>query len=472
MKLLHQAGSSGNINHQPAADSILQFIAELHSLADSGEWAVLQDRRGAKKWEPYQPTEWVESWRTGQMVIPEVLLNDVRDKFTTVNTFHKAWFVGALAKRLNVLFVDIDCYNPGLMAGRPGVPGEVMWEHLQAIDFFREHNLPEPWAIASGQGLLLLWPLEGEHTMLPGRGNRWVWQRCEERLLELLAEHGADTGARDVSKFFRLVGSYHPNGNQVRTLHFPGERHSLESMAKALKVPLVWNIPEKTARRSKVARLPLHFNPKTFGRYTLGHNRAHDLALLSELRGGLPEGDRNFAVMQYSTCLWRLAQEPGESVLAECEAFNETFSPPLSAGEVSRVVAAVTRHDNVSLNKRRDKRIASNRTIITRLRITLQEQQHLLTIIGKVEKTRRVFMRAHETPKGRLVLEAMWGNPHLTQQVYAELTKVSQATVSRVLRGTDWHSKSKRGRPRKYNFGGKSVNGAKPPLQRLSNYSL
>ena len=123
-------------------------------------------------------------------------------------------------KRLNALYVDIDCYKIGLSKGETFV---------RLKDEFFDTKIPVPTFVNdSGRGLTLIWKLRNEDKKALPR-----WTAVQEYLTEELEELGADHACTDAARIFRVPFSRNPKSNSyVKILDFNDVTYSLYDITK------------------------------------------------------------------------------------------------------------------------------------------------------------------------------------------------------------------------------------------------
>jgi len=429
--------SHQNYQEKNSIETVVHGIGAWHRNAEPDDYGVLWSQSADKR-VGFLPREWLDgmSGRHRQMVFPSMLADELTDVYATPNALFKPWACDALLKRFNVCWVDLDSH-------RIGISGQDAWQHLQAVDWFHEHGIPEPsQVISSGRGLYLIWFLDGSPDAF--KRIRWVWEKVQKSLCQSLAELGADAASTNGSRVLRPPGTINGKVNStVHVIHDTGEEHTLNEMAEALgiEIPPAQGSRKRGRPGRKVERLKVRWDPSQFGPWSTNHNRLTDLAAINDMRGGFSEGCRDLAVFYYCSTLKALGRSEGE-IAAEAHGFNDGFNPPLRCGEVDKVVRYTLKQPRAITPR--------SRTIIDGLSITAVEQSRLTAIIGPREKEHRKRVALQSTDTGRRVLAVFDENPGITQMAIRDMLAVSQATVSRVLAGAGRTPYSPRGRPRKY----------------------
>lgn len=128
--------------------------------------------------------------------------------YISMNTFFKPERTVDKLKRLNALYVDIDCYKLGL--------DKLSVFYQLEQDFFGT-EIPVPtFVIDSGRGLYLIWKLQNEDRNALPR-----WTRVQKYLTDKLKCFGADPACKDSARILRLPFSINQkSGTEVSILQF------------------------------------------------------------------------------------------------------------------------------------------------------------------------------------------------------------------------------------------------------------
>lgn len=332
------------------------------------------------------------------------LFQEEENFYCSVNTLYAPGrHSGKYVNKLNALIIDLDYYN---------VPELKDLTAMQIVGLLEsEKDYPSPsFYIDSGRGLYIIWLLENTYATT---ASKRYWKQIEKTLIDIFADYGADKKVCDVARVLRLIGSKNSKtGKPVKIIqsvnyydtsqfdnilryelgdiaeYFWGCRELFTSEKKPKKV-------KKRKQTQKVIQLK--------NTYTLHYNRYKDLETLVELRANRKEdGWREYLLFLYRLNLLYCNIEP-EIALQMTLALNNKLGIPLDIQEVTEATAnaegvAKTYHrlkDNykdsydISLNQHLyngGAYIYTNKTIIEELKITEEEQSHLSTIIGVVEK--------------------------------------------------------------------------------------
>lgn len=144
--------------------------------------------------------------------------------YISMNTFFVNERTTDKLKRLNALYVDIDCYKQGLSKA-------AVLDELEA-DYF-ESVIPTPtFVIDSGRGLYLVWKLRNEDRNALPR-----WERVQNYLIETLKELGADPACRDSARILRIPFSRNTkSGTDVEILRFTDATYSLAEIQQEFDI--------------------------------------------------------------------------------------------------------------------------------------------------------------------------------------------------------------------------------------------
>lgn len=197
---------------------------------------------------------------------PDRLINrnsyhGVLNVYTSMNTFLSKHKVGKIhsgrkvenLKRLNALYLDLDCYKIGMSQE------QVLYELEE--EYFG-HSLPVPtFVINSGRGLYLIWKIDEDRNALPR------WRRVENYLLDQCREFNADPQAVDAARILRVPFSINgKNGETVSILRFHDVKYTLHEIISEYNLkPLkrekkkgkkkeTYPFGEATARQRQVAQ--------------------------------------------------------------------------------------------------------------------------------------------------------------------------------------------------------------------------
>ena len=142
-------------------------------------------------------------------------------------------------KRLNALYVDIDCYKLGL------TKGEVL---IRLTDDYIGSKIPVPtFIIDSGRGIYLIWKLRNEDKRALPR-----WTAVEQYLTDTLEGMGADQACTDASRVLRVPYSWNPKSKSaVSILAFNDLTYSIYEISKeyGIKTAANRNGETKTSRK-------------------------------------------------------------------------------------------------------------------------------------------------------------------------------------------------------------------------------
>lgn len=128
-------------------------------------------------------------------------------------------------KRLNALYVDIDCYKEGMR-------NDIVLKDLEDRVFGKE--LPYPtFVIDSGRGLYLIWKFKKseDRNALPR------WERVQVYLINALEHYGADSACKDAARVLRVPNSINSKSmTPVKILRFYDAEYTLYGMMKELGI--------------------------------------------------------------------------------------------------------------------------------------------------------------------------------------------------------------------------------------------
>lgn len=140
--------------------------------------------------------------------------------YVSMNTFFKNERLVDSLKRLNALYVDIDCYKVGM--DKSGV--------LMALqDDVFERIIPCPtFVIDSGRGLYLIWKLQNEDRNALPR-----WTSVQEYICKALEPFGADPACKDAARILRVPFSINSKSNtMVEIIQFNDVTYRISDIEK------------------------------------------------------------------------------------------------------------------------------------------------------------------------------------------------------------------------------------------------
>src|SRR5512135_1487893 len=145
-------------------------------------------------------------------VMPQIIenLDQNRDTWISQAEFIRPNRRVVYLLRLNLCFVDLDCYKTPWKSCPPDTLANLL------RGFCQDEDIPDPSLILfSGRGLQVKWLFE---RPLP-RAALPRWNSVQRQLVERLERFGADPGAKDASRLLRLVDTVNTrSGERVRVL--------------------------------------------------------------------------------------------------------------------------------------------------------------------------------------------------------------------------------------------------------------
>lgn len=349
--------------------------------------------------------------------------------------------------------IDLDCYKLGLS------PAEAI-EQLKQLIF--SGKVPNPnLVIHSGNGVQLIYGLQG--GLPPSSQLKWLVMDTTKQLAELLTPLGADFNAISLERVFRLPGTFNVKPGRTKKLTqaeiWNREEYSINTLREFCS-PYERRERVRKPRKPKgeVKALPLL---KTQGNTLRALNTARlgDFLKLIELRKGNIE-NRNVLTYDYAFTLGLTGISENGAVVATLQV-NELFTDPQSTKEATRTALrgyedACRYWEAFKENGYRQHGLdrllikpKKNTTLIRHHAITEEEQEHLATIIGKVEsyarkveKRRKNGMRTMQqynderaNKKNKLLEEVKTlKEAGLKQKDIAEKLGITKARVSQLLK--------------------------------------
>lgn len=301
-----------------------------------------------------------------------VNLDHHNDLFFSQNTFKKFKRKTEYLLELKALYIDLDFHKSTHFTKK---------QALGYIDLLvAERKIPEPtYILNSGYGLNLIWRIKRTPAQaLP------LWRTIQEYFYQEFELYGADRKALDVTRVFRVDGSYnakYAQKNKVSVIHYNPIEYDIHFIQEYIRFPKAKK--KKNLNQSKtIVRL--------FNRYSLYYSRYQDLLAICKLRNYEMTGVREQVLFlyRYYGCAY-LADD--SLALENALELNSRFTQPLSEAEVIRATRSAERAAKTLKYGYR------NQTLINLLCITEQEMAQkykdgnyiLTSIISTEEKYRR-----------------------------------------------------------------------------------
>lgn len=341
-------------------------------------------------------TQWPTGKRQSSFPLSEMatvldMVDPTRDTWLTQAEFMRPNRRVVNLLRIGLLFVDIDTYN------MPWAQGRTPEQLAETINWFcQQEGIPSPsFMVYSGRGIQAKWLLD---SALP-RAALPRWNSCQKHLVNKLASMGADPAAKDASRVLRLVNTVNTkSGNVCRVVsvfEVNGEpiRYNFEYMAEMLLPVARWDIEKQ--RESKANQLAViqggrKGNLKGFSGRQLAWDRLEDLRKLSELRGGVEEGERMLFLFWRINFLLLSGATNTSLMYHEAAALANEISPQWTyrSQELMTLYSKAKQYEageKVQLNGKQYSPLYTpkNDTLINLFQITDSEQQQLRTIISK-----------------------------------------------------------------------------------------
>ncbi len=301
-------------------------------------------------------------YKSGEMIENAEDILNIINAYVSQNTFYKPQRRIENIKELRAIYIDIDCHKTKYSK--------------DAVRYFLEKDyygskIPQPnFLIDSGRGLYYVILIEPVPSMaMP------LWYAVQRYLYNELKEFGADANALDPTRVLRVVGTVNSKSNSfVEILDMNSYEHTLREIQEEYLPEISEKREKKKGRPKKIVSL--------YTEYSLYHARIIDIAMICELRDYDVKGHRELILFlhRYFTCCF--SQDSDEALQKALE-LNAMFKEPLPEREVIRDTNSA---EKAYIEK---KYKYTNAKLIKILDITLEEQQHLKTIISSKEKYRR-----------------------------------------------------------------------------------
>lgn len=236
-----------------AQNTVYQTLQDFRSPADYMEY-MFGDIQGVMYRATIAPRYYQNYYRASGLIKADY--TGVENCYVTMNSFYRTSGLDEQygrdvlhLKRLNALYVDIDCYKLGL------TKSEVL-KRLSAE--YIGIQVPTPtFIIDSGRGIYLIWKLRNEDKKALPR-----WTAVEQYLTDTLEELGADQACTDASRILRVPFSKNPKSNSfVDILEFNDVTYSIYEIAK--EYDIVATATKKFKQKSTNGRTKYPFNHAT-----------------------------------------------------------------------------------------------------------------------------------------------------------------------------------------------------------------
>lgn len=379
--------------------------------------------------------------------------------FLTLNAFEETdghtYRRTANLSQIRNIGVDIDCYNVGM------TPKQAE----NAIqDMIVQCEIPNPnLVIWSGNGLQLVYSISGGAA--PSLA--WLTKHITAQLVAKTSNLGADAACTDVTRVFRLPGSYNKKpGKETKLVHLDVWRtleydlselyaycEPLEHRKQRINRPALYPLPKLTDMGHKLRSLNL--------------TRINDFYKLINLREGNIE-KRNVLLYDFAYC-FGLQTDIEDAVVQQAIRMNESLEDPLSMFEIERVAKNAFKDARAfwdaylengytmkGLCRTGDGLIKpkKNTTLIEHHSISDDEMMELQTIINEKESYRRKVakrraggmktleehndnQKAQKAQRAYLLARLKAENPGASQRKLASMMGVSVMTVSRLMKEID-----------------------------------
>lgn len=323
----------------------------------------------------------------------------------------------ALLKRLNALYVDIDCYKVGLSKG------EVL---LRLEDDFYNTKIPVPtFTIDSGRGIYLIWKIRNEDRNALPR-----WNTIAQYLTDTLMELGADQACTDAARILRVPFSRNSKSHSAVTIEeFHDITYSLYEIAreydiqpKKRKKTTKYPYNHATERQRKYVRdiaerlhlpkegfpdftnfhetdnwIKIHRNITTAKKeYAYKNGKVYSLSEYKSMQGILASYCKDirtlFSLRKGADCKRELAlflyryflrerKYSSDEALKETLAFNASLDCPFEEDYVTTVTSSADRQIEKGIPYAYKKS-----TIIKILEVTQEEMEHLPFLSSRKDK--------------------------------------------------------------------------------------
>lgn len=299
--------------------------------------------------------------------LAELPMEDEENLYISQNTFYRPIRNSDNLKRLNMLYVDLDCYKVGLKK-------EYVFELL--CDEYFGSKIPRPtFIIDSGRGLYLLWKINEDRNAFPR------WKKVQHYLHNVLKELGSDSSVtEDVARVLRVPGSINSKtGTKVEIIREYKYTYSLYEIIRDY-------IPENNPSETKKTNLKKYGNIiKITSLNTLFYARIKDiekLLLMRDKNGNVRYRENSLFLYRYCCCHYYNDTEKALQMTLNLYSRLSNQSE-YTDKDIKRLTKSGEKY---YLNKSKK---FTNRKIIELLDIDYEEQKLLSTLISKENANQR-----------------------------------------------------------------------------------
>ena len=283
--------------------------------------------------------------------------------YISQNTFFRPVRNKDSLKRLNMLYIDLDCYKLGLR--KDSVLYILNEEYIG-------WKIPRPtFIVDSGRGLYLLWKINEDRNAFPR------WKRVQHYLHNVLKDLGSDSSVtEDVARVLRVPGSINSKtGTQVKILSYYDYTYTLYEIIKNYLpddfYSLSKNIQKPFKRCGNIIRMAT-LNTLVYARM----KDIENLLLYRDKTGNLHLRENCLFMYRFYCCNYY--NDTAKALQLTLELFNRLSD---KSEYTEKSIALRTKSaEKYYLNRNRK---FSNKKIIELLGISEEEQKILTTLITK-----------------------------------------------------------------------------------------
>lgn len=314
------------------------------------------------------------------------LLSLNTDTYISINSFYVPVRKSENVRKLNGFLIDLDLHD------------KVMNEYcLDAAMYFLEQDyfnkiIPEPSIIVNtGRGLQLFFKINNLSKNLVS-----IWRRVEDSMIEALKDfdyHGfkVDSNCSDVSRVCRLPGTINTKSNSMAKIIVNNNvEYDIDEIIDGYFANL--RVIKDKTKKNKLAKERKIYN--FYNLHSLHYARLKDIEKLQKLREGNCEGHREFLCFLYRYYSLLLTKD-SEAAIEATIAFNSNFTVPLSNNDIITSTKSAEKAFKIRYSDSENPKYKfggynySNLSLIKKLNISSEEQDHLQTIIDKANKYKR-----------------------------------------------------------------------------------
>ena len=384
------------------------------------------------------------------------LLDDTKgkaDRYISLNAFNRYSRKSIYVTQLRAIGIDIDQYKLGL------THGDVMREISYLV---ADEKIPMPNLVIKSRGIQIFYSINDGASVKMA----WLQQYITGQIIKLLEKVGADAQANDLSRVLRVPESINSRNNSTVTPEIThNQAYTLDELRQYFPEIKRYRKSKQATRKNNV--IPFQKLNLNNSYSKLNQNRTKDIEQLIQLRNGNMTNCRNTALYIYSFHASQSISKLETMIAVAKNTFRNVYSTAdqmhMTTKELERTVKSayedgkafqehLKKNGYRIFNKMNDGIIKPYKThsIIDKLSITVDEQEHLLTLVStelaykrrkehqtanrraKGIKPRNEYLKNHSSNKQARInhlKQLIQTNPNLSTQELMDALNISRRTL-------------------------------------------